>query len=248
MRPMLRAVLPLTFAVATVNCGDARPRGEEVSTTSSPVTTQSGVDYAWGRPAPSVLAADGYTFAARYLSYDTTGKNLSASEAQSLVGAGIHVVSNWEWNAQDALNGYNEGVQEAKDAQAQALADGAPADRPIYFSVDFDATPGDQTAINAYFDGVASVIGLGRTGAYGGYYVIQRLFDAGKITWGWQTYAWSGGQWDSRAQVRQCRTASRSTAWAATSTRPSRPTSASGRRRRWRSPSPRRSGAAAPST
>ena len=42
-----------------------------------------------------------------------------------------------------------------------------------------------------------------RTGAYGGYYVIKRAFDAGKITWGWQTYAWSGGQWDARAQFRQ---------------------------------------------
>ena len=34
-------------------------------------------------------------------------------------------------------------------------------------------------------------------------YPVQRLFNAGKITWGWQTYAWSGGQWDSRAQLRQ---------------------------------------------
>jgi hypothetical protein len=73
----------------------------------------------------------------------------------------------------------------------------------IYFSVDFDATSGQQSAINAYFDGVASVIGRSRTGAYGGYHVIRRLFDAGKIAWGWQTYAWSGGQWDSRAQLRQ---------------------------------------------
>ena len=50
---------------------------------------------------------------------------------------------------------------------------------------------------------MASVIGVARTGAYGGYYVIQRLFNASKIKWGWQTYAWSGGQWDTRAQVRQ---------------------------------------------
>src|SRR5436305_1765482 len=75
--------------------------------------------------------------------------------------------------------------------------------RQNYFSVDFDATPAQQTPINAYFDGVVSVIGLARTGAYGGYYVIKRLFDGGKIKWGWQTYAWSGGQWDSRAQLRQ---------------------------------------------
>ena len=79
-----------------------------------------------------------------------------------------------------------------------------PGDRPIYFSVDFDATPQQgRAAIDAYFDGVASVLGRARTGAYGGYYVIKRLFDDGKITWGWQTYAWSGGQWDPRAQLRQ---------------------------------------------
>ncbi|MEY9907101.1 hypothetical protein ABIA35_003326 [Catenulispora sp. MAP12-49] len=84
-----------------------------------------------------------------------------------------------------------------------ALACGMSAGRPIYFAVDFDAAPGQQTAINAYFDGAASVLGYGRTGAYGGYYPVQRLFDAGKITWGWQTYAWSGGQWESRTQLRQ---------------------------------------------
>jgi hypothetical protein len=78
-----------------------------------------------------------------------------------------------------------------------------PGDRPIYFSVDFDATPGQQAAIDSYFDGVASVLGVDRVGAYGGYYVIQRLLDHSKIRWGWQTYAWSGGQWDARAQLRQ---------------------------------------------
>jgi hypothetical protein len=42
-------------------------------------------------------------------------------------------------------------------------------------------------------------------GAYGGYYVVKRLFDAGLIDDGWQAYAWSGGQWDSRAALRQIR-------------------------------------------
>ena len=59
------------------------------------------------------------------------------------------------------------------------------------------------SALNSYFDGVASVIGRSRTGAYGGYHVIKELFDNGKITWGWQTYAWSNGLWDKRAQLRQ---------------------------------------------
>ncbi|HEY1816565.1 MAG TPA: glycoside hydrolase domain-containing protein [Kofleriaceae bacterium] len=165
---------------------------------------QSGLDYAWSRPSsPQALADAGYTFVARYLSYDTTGKNLSASEAQGLIAAGVDIVANWEWAADDALDGYDTGVSDAQQAQALATGCGMPSDRPIYFSVDFDASPDQQAAINDYFDGVASVLGVARTGAYGGYYVIQRLFDAGKIQWGWQTYAWSGGQWDSRAQLRQ---------------------------------------------
>ncbi|MGE5184703.1 MAG: glycoside hydrolase domain-containing protein [Acidobacteriota bacterium] len=168
------------------------------------LTAERGIDYAWSRPSsPQALAAAGYTFVARYLSYDTTGKNLTASEAQDLFAAGIDVVANWEWGASDALDGYATGAAQARDALAQAQAAGMPADRPIYFSIDFDASPGQQPAIDSYFDGVASVLGVERTGAYAGYYVIQRLFDHGKIQWGWQTYAWSGGQWDARAQLRQ---------------------------------------------
>jgi hypothetical protein len=195
---LIAAVLPLM-----VGCGAAESADEGVDSRDDALNPRYGVDYAWARPAPSHLKAEGYTFAARYLSYDTTGKNLSKTEANELKAAGIDVVANWEWGADDALDGYARGVEHAKAAEAQATAAGMPAGRPMYFSVDFDATPGQQAAINAYMDGVASVIGRSRTGAYGGYYVIKRLFDAGKITWGWQTYAWSGGQWDPRAQVRQ---------------------------------------------
>jgi hypothetical protein len=193
----------LAALAVVIACGSTPPPPEDIGTSDDALVTATGVDYSWARPSPSGLKSGGYTFAARYLSYDTTGKNLSSAEAKALWAAGVDVVANWEQTAQAALNGYNQGVSDAKAADSQANGDGIPSGRPIYFSVDFDATPGDQTAINAYFDGVASVIGLARTGAYGGYYVIQRLFNASKIKWGWQTYAWSGGQWDSRAQLRQ---------------------------------------------
>jgi hypothetical protein len=179
------------------------PPGDNGLTVSEESTHRKGIDYAWGRPRPSTLRADGYTFAARYLSYDTTGKNLTRGEADALRAAGVDVVANWEWGATDALRGFDEGASEAREAERQANDCGIPAGRPIYFSVDFDATPGDQAAINSYFDGVASVLGRERTGAYGGYWVISRLFDAHKIQYGWQTYAWSGGNWDSRAQMQQ---------------------------------------------
>src|SRR5262249_15337126 len=101
------------------------------------------------------------------------------------------------------LDGYGKGVSQAQAADSQAQSVGQPAGRPIYFAIDFDAQPSQQGVIDAYFDGVASVIGVDRTGVYAGYGPVSRLFDNGKISWAWQTYAWSYGNWDSRAQLRQ---------------------------------------------
>jgi hypothetical protein len=173
--------------------------------------TVEGIDYAWAHPSPAALAAAGKLFACRYLSHDPA-KNLTAAEAQQLHAAGIATVSNWEASAGAARNGYAQGVADAKAAAEQHEAAGGPADRPIYFSVDFDvpdfATGSDEPAaklgpVAGYFRGVASVIGVARTGAYGGFWAISRLFDAGLIRWGWQTFAWSGGRWDARAQIQQ---------------------------------------------
>ena len=162
-----------------------------------------GVDYAWGRPGVKALEAAGVAFACRYLSHDTTGKNLTHGEAVELSNAGIAVVVVWETTADRALSGHAAGVQDARDALAEAAACGMPGDRPIYFAVDFDATHGQQTAINAYLDGAASVLGTGRVGIYGGYWPVKRALDGGHCQWAWQTYAWSGGQWDPRAQLQQ---------------------------------------------
>jgi hypothetical protein len=165
--------------------------------------TVFGVDYAWGRPGPAALKKAGAKFACRYLSHDTSGKNLTRAEANVLSDAGISLVVVWESTASRALAGHAAGVADAKSAVAQAQVCGMPAGRPIYFAVDFDATAGQQSAINSYLDGAASVLGRARVGLYAGYYVVKRAFDAHKITWGWQTYAWSGGHWDSRAHIQQ---------------------------------------------
>ena len=196
--------LALTGWTACAGLGDPDDPGDpdDVSNIASDITTRAGVDYSFARPSPSGLRAAGYTFAVRYLSYDA-GKNLSAPEARALIGAGVDVVANWESGGSDALKGRARGVSDAQEAQRQATAAGMPAGRPIYFSIDFDASAAQQAAINDYFDGVASVLGHDRTGAYGGINPIKRLFDAGKIGFGWQTYAWSGGKWEARAQLRQ---------------------------------------------
>lgn len=162
-----------------------------------------GVDYAWERPDPKALQDAGVVFACRYLSHDTTGKNLTAREAIALADHGIWSVVVWESAADRALDGRAAGIADAMDAQLQAQACGMPGDRPIYFAVDFDAGSPDEAAIEAYLGGAASVLGAGRVGVYGEYSVVQHALDTGHATWGLQTYAWSGGQWDPRAQLQQ---------------------------------------------
>jgi Domain of unknown function (DUF1906) len=162
-----------------------------------------GVDYAWGRPSMTSLKTAGVTFACRYLSHDTTGKNLTLSEARTLAAAGIWVVVVWETTAQRAMSGHGAGVADAQDADAMARACGMPAGRPIYFAVDFDASASDQSAINAYLDGASSVIGKNRVGIYGGVHPVSRALDDNHCEWAWQTYAWSGGALDTRSHIYQ---------------------------------------------
>lgn len=171
-----------------------------------PVVAQ-GVDYAFSHPSIASLVAGGKSFAVRYLypfSQNPGTKNLTRGEADQLNAALTHgVVSNYESYAERAAEGFAAGVADARAADAQHRACGGPPDRPIYFSVDFDPVASQYPGIGDYFRGVISVIGLARTGAYGSYNMIKWLFDQRLIVWGWQTYAWSAGQYDERCQLSQ---------------------------------------------
>ena len=158
--------------------------------------TAFGLDYG-GTLSPAAHHSVGSTFACRYL------RELWASEVNELIGGGVNVVLIHERLADAALGGHAYGVRDAKDALGSANALGAPTRVPIYFAVDFDETPGQAPVVADYFKGVASVVGLGRTGAYGGYWTVSRLFNAGLIKYGWQTYAWSGSNFDGRCQLFQ---------------------------------------------
>jgi Domain of unknown function (DUF1906) len=169
-----------------------------------------GLDYSMGMPPIADMKAAGVAFACRYVGYfsgyDDThpersqGKCLTPGEAQTLSQAGIALVSNYEWYESRPTEGFASGAWDAQEAQKIHLACGGPRDRPIYFSVD-EGIDGSLTA--NYFKGVASGIGLQRTGAYGDDQVLAYLFDNHLITWGWQTYAWSGGAWEPRAHIQQ---------------------------------------------
>ncbi len=161
-----------------------------------PVPIATGLDYAWTpHPSTGAMTSAGYKFVVRYLSYSPE-KNLTAAEAQALTTAGIAVVCNWETAVDGPRQGFGQGAADATEAQRQAAACGMPADRPIYFSVDWDVQAADMDAVDAYFDGVASVIGVARTGCYSSYDALGWLLASGRIRWAWQSCstAYSGGR------------------------------------------------------
>lgn len=150
-----------------------------------------GVDYSANAIPAAALRAAGKVFVCRYLAHDWRG--IRAQEVRDLTAGGIEIVANYEGTADRFRAGFPAGVTDAHFAQSVLEEIGLPHSQPIYFSCDFDAEPGDQPVIDAYLGGVASVIGLQRTGVYAGYWVIRRCVENGTAKWFWQTYAWSGG-------------------------------------------------------
>lgn len=168
-----------------------------------------GVDYAFSRPDPTCLKNNGYSFVLRYVwsgQSPPSAKLLQKAEADRLKAAGLKIVSNFESWENRSLDGYAAGQADARTAVANTVNAGGPANAVIYFSIDFDASSTQLAGpITQYFKGAASIVGLNRVGVYGGYQEVKHIADHGLAKWFWQTYAWSGGQWDSRVHIRQVR-------------------------------------------
>lgn len=161
------------------------------------------VDYSFSRPNLTALKSAGFNKVMRYLSPNGQPKTINSAERESLHANGMAVGFVFEWYAARAQEGRAAGEYDGRIALEQAHQLGIPADVPIFAAIDYDAPESDQPALNDYMDGFSSIVGERGKAAYAGYWVIKRLFDAGKIKYGWQTYAWSGGNWDDRAQLRQ---------------------------------------------
>lgn len=160
--------------------------------------TRVGIDLAWARPTVAQIKSIGATWVARYFSNDDN-KDLHRDEVTAYPAAGIDIVVVWESTTGRARAGRAAGVADAQNADAQRRAAGLPGDMPLHFAVDEDTT---WSAVQAYFDGVISVIGLSRTGCYGGLDVINGAYGHG-LRYLWQTVAWSHGQWSPHATIRQ---------------------------------------------
>jgi hypothetical protein len=161
-----------------------------------------GVDFGWGSVGAGTARAIGARFGASYLSTDAS-KNWSAANLRRYHARGLATVAVWETYATRSLSGYYAGRTDARSALYEESALGIPTSRPIYFAIDFPESLWQWPAVESYFRGVASILGRWRTGAYGSWAAVSRLFNYGIVKYGWQTSAWSGGHWDLRAQLEQ---------------------------------------------
>ena len=153
----------------------------------------SQIDYAG-------VARAGKTFVCRYLS-GVAWKDITLDELRAWNSHGVAVVFVWELGATDPEQGYNQGIWDAQRASTQLRTLGVSDLQPIYFAADEDTTFGPN--LTGYYTGIRNTLGHSRVGIYGSYAVVSGAFDSGLVSYGWQTYPWSGEQWDQRAQLQQ---------------------------------------------
>lgn len=148
------------------------------------------LDCSYSYPGAARAADYGAVGMIRYLSHES-GKNWSAGQVADCQAHGLGLGAVWETTASRAAQGSAAGHVDAEEANAQADALGWPADRPLYYAVDFDARA-DQ--VRGYFEGAARRGGR-PVGVYGSYSVIEGVVGGGTSGWGWQCAAWSGSIW-----------------------------------------------------
>lgn len=164
-----------------------------------------GVDFSSSRPSPLNLRAAGKSFVGRYFGPGGSWKHATRAEVAGYLAVGIAVTVLAEGATTDPLKGITMGAAHARSAHDAMVAAGIGSDTPIYFAVDFDMQDSQWSAVKAYLDGCASVIGRSRVGVYGGKRVIQLAAQQDKANWFWQTYAWSGGFWSAASILQQYR-------------------------------------------
>lgn len=193
---------------------------------SAPKASADGlrlIDFATRLVSPEQIRAAGYDGALVYVSELRPGasfdfKPVTREYADGLLAAGLHVVSCYQFGKpgwptpSDFTRGYDGGVADAQTALRLHGSAGGPSSAPIFFSVDEDisADTWKTTAVH-WFRGINSVLGVERTGIYGGVRQLGWAIGDGVIghsttpgyRWAWQTKAWSGGKREPAAVLFQ---------------------------------------------
>lgn len=142
------------------------------------------------------LKNQGAKVVGRYLGH-TLWNGLTAAEVAVIHDAGLLLFLILELSpTKSSYFSYERGVSDAQYALAEAQALGAPKGSCIYFTVDYEAQPGDMAAIKDYLHGAHDVLtGKYLVGLYGSYSVMIAAKGASYPPDRYfQTLAWSYGQ------------------------------------------------------
>jgi len=181
------------------------------------------IDFAERLVQPEQIRAAGFDGALVYVSELRPGatfdfKPVTREFADGLRALGLQVVSCYQFGKpgwptpSDFTRGYDGGVADAQTALRWHGAAGGPDSAPIFFSVDepIDLVTWEGTAAQ-WFRGINSVLGVERTGIYGGVRecgwaiaddVVGHSTTPGH-RWAWQTKAWSQGKLEPAAVLFQ---------------------------------------------
>ena len=182
------------------------------------------IDFADRLVQPDQIKAAGFDGALVYVSELRPGatfdfKPVTRDYADRLRAAGLQITScyqygkpGWTQSPSDFTRGYDGGVADARTALRLHAAAGGPPAAPIYFSVDEDIDARTWKSVAAqWFRGINSVLGVDRTGIYGGARQCSWAIADGVIgassspgyRWAWQTRAWSHGEHEPAAVLFQ---------------------------------------------
>lgn len=181
------------------------------------------IDFAMRQIPAEQIRAAGYSGVVNYVSLSRPGSSFGAKPitrpyAESLTAAGLAIVSNYQYGKpggtapSDFTRGFAGGVSDARTAWQLHTAAGGGQSAPIFFTVDDDISRDTwNTLVLQWFRGINSVLGVQRTGVYGGINTCQWAAADGVIgnsrtpghRWAWQTRSWSHGQIDPAAVLYQ---------------------------------------------
>lgn len=162
------------------------------------------LDYSWARPSPQSIVDFPAIGVMRYVGAGNGGRDITASEMDSLKAAGLGVGLVWESSANRALDGYDAGAYDASQATYYANRLGWPG-LPIYYACDCDVTTSQAYGqVLEYYRGTTAG-GPYPARSYGEADVLDAVAQNLGMRHGWQpaSTSWSGGRVSENASLYQ---------------------------------------------
>jgi Domain of unknown function (DUF1906) len=213
----------LRYAIALSALSGLCAASASVAIPAAAAATPKLIDFAMRQISAEHIRAAGYSGVINYVSLPRPGSSMGAKPitrpyAEQLTAAGLMIVSNYQYGKpggtapSDFRRGFEGGVADARTAWKLHTAAGGGQSAPIFFSIDEDINHDTWNNLALkWFRGINSVLGVQRTGVYGGIDVCQWAAADGVIgssrtpghRWAWQTRSWSRGEIEPAAVLYQ---------------------------------------------